>query len=285
MSQSTGNTAGPGTGADGLVVRSGRVQDKVVLLMGAGSCGPGFGNGRSSAIQYAREGARAVVCVDIVPAYGEETAAFIRNEGHDAVMMQADVTNSEAVEKVVAETIRRYGRIDVLHNNVGLTAMGGPIEESLESWHHIMDTNVTAHFIACKHVLPHMIKQGRGAIVNISSLAGLRVTPYPYSSYYASKAAVIHFSTHVAAQYARQGIRSNTICPGLMNTPLIHQQIASQYPSTEAMIEARDAMSPTGKMGEGWDIARAAVFLASDEAGFINGVVLPVDGGQHTIAR
>ncbi len=265
--------------------RRGRVQDKVVLLMGAGSCGPGFGNGRASAITYAREGARAVVCVDIVPAFGEETAAFIRNEGHEAVMMQADVTVNADVQRVVADTIARYGRIDVLHNNVGITAMGGPEEETLESWHHVMDTNVTAHFLAAKHVLPHMVRQGKGAIVNISSLAGLRVTPYPYSSYYASKAAVIHFSTHVAAQYARQGIRSNTICPGLMNTPLIHIQIAGQYPSTQAMIDARNAMSPTGRMGEGWDIAHAAVFLASDEAAFINGVVLPVDGGQHTIAR
>jgi NAD(P)-dependent dehydrogenase (short-subunit alcohol dehydrogenase family) len=263
----------------------GRVKNKVVLLMGAGSCGPGYGNGRASAIQYAREGARAVVCVDIVPASGEQTAAHIRDEGHDAIMMQADVTQADAVAQVVAQTIERYGQIDVLHNNVGITAMGGPVEESLESWHHVMDTNVTAMFIACKYVLPHMVAAQKGAIINISSLAGLRVTPYPYSSYYASKAAVIHFTTHVGLQYAKQGIRCNAIAPGLMNTPLIHSQIAGQYASTEEMIRARDAMSPTGRMGDAWDIARAAVFLASDEAKFINGVLLPVDGGQHGLAR
>jgi NAD(P)-dependent dehydrogenase (short-subunit alcohol dehydrogenase family) len=262
-----------------------RLHQKVVLVMGAGSCGPGFGNGRASAIQYAREGARAVVCVDIVPAAAEVTAGHIREEGHEAWMLQADVTQAKDVERVVAQTIERYGQIDVLHNNVGITAMGGPVEESLESWHHVMDTNITSMFLSCKYVLPHMMAQGRGAIVNISSLAGLRVTPYPYSSYYASKAAVIHFTTHVALQYAKQGIRCNAIAPGLMNTPLIHQQIAGQYASPEEMCRARDAMSPTGKMGDGWDVAHAAVFLASDEAKFVNGVVLPVDGGQHALAR
>ena len=264
---------------------AGRVEGKVVLVMGAGSCGPGIGNGRASAILYAREGAEAVVCVDIVRAAAEETAAMIAAEGGLALVHEADVTNAAQVEALVAEVIARHGRIDVLHNNVGLTAMGGPIEESLESWHHIMDTNVTAMFIAAKHVLPHMLKAGKGAIVNITSLAGIRVTPYPYSSYYASKAAVVHLTTHLGLQYAKQGIRANSIAPGLMNTPLIHQQIAGQYPSTEDMVRARDAMSPTGRMGEGWDIAHAAVFLASDEARFINGVVLPVDGGQHALMR
>lgn len=265
--------------------RQGRVHNKVVLVMGAGSCGPGFGNGRASAIQYAREGASAVVCVDIVKDRAQETADFIQKEGFQALVLQADVSQAKEVEQVVQQTHQQFGRIDVLHNNVGITAMGGPVEESLESWHHVMDTNVTAMFLACKFVLPQMVAQGSGAIINISSLAGIRVTPYPYSSYYASKAAVIHFSTHVALQYAKQGIRCNAIAPGLMNTPLIHQQIAGQYASAEEMIAARDAMSPTGKMGTAWDIARAAVFLASDEAAFINGVVLPVDGGQHALAR
>jgi NAD(P)-dependent dehydrogenase (short-subunit alcohol dehydrogenase family) len=266
-------------------MRSPRLDQKIVLVMGAGSCGPGFGNGRASAIQYAREGARAVVCVDIVAEAAEVTAAHIRAEGFEAWVLQADVTQADAVARVVAQTHERFGRIDVLHNNVGITAMGGPVEESLESWHHVMDTNITSMFLSCKFVLPHMVRQASGAIVNISSLAGMRVTPYPYSSYYASKAAVIHFTSHVALQYAKQGIRCNAIAPGLMNTPLIHQQIAGQYDSPEEMCRARDAMSPTGKMGDGWDVAHAAVFLASDEAKFVNGVVLPVDGGQHALAR
>ena len=262
-----------------------RVQDKVVLLMGAGSSGPGFGNGRASAMQYAREGAAIVVCVDIRLPAAQETVELIRAEGGQAIAVQADITIADQVAVAVAKAHQQYGRVDVLHNNVGVTAMGGPIEESLDSWHHVMNTNATSVFLAAKFVLPLMLRQGHGAIVSIASLAGLRVTPYPYTSYYASKAAVIHMTTSIALQYAKQGIRANTIAPGLMNTPLIHQQIAGQYPSTEAMIAARDAMSPTGKMGDGWDIARAAVFLASDEAKFINGIVLPVDGGQHALAR
>ena len=276
-----------------------RMQGKVVLVMGAGSVtaasstrgtdaesGAGFvGNGRASAIVYAREGAAMVVCVDIVRAAAEETVRMIVAEGGRAEVQQADVTNASQVEALVADLIARHGCIDVLHNNVGITAMGGPVEESLESWHHVMDTNVSAMFIAAKYVIPHMLKAGRGAIVNISSLAGIRVTPYPYTSYYASKAAVVHLTTHLGLQYAKQGIRANSIAPGLMNTPMVHQQIAGQYPSIDAMEAARDAMSPTGKMGDGWDIAHAAVFLASDDAKFINGIVLPVDGGQHALMR
>jgi NAD(P)-dependent dehydrogenase (short-subunit alcohol dehydrogenase family) len=265
--------------------KAGRVQDKVVLLMGAGSCGPGYGNGRASAIQYAREGAAAVVCVDINLEAAEVTAAQIRKEGGAAEAMQADVTQAAQVSDLVATVHRFHGRIDILHNNVGITAMGGPVEESLESWHHVLNTNATSVFLSAKYVLPFMLARGKGAIISIASLAGLRITPYPYTSYYASKAAVVHMTSSIALQYAKHGIRANTIAPGLMNTPLIHQQIAAQYSSTEAMIAARDAMSPTGKMGDGWDVAHAAVFLASDEARFINGIVLPVDGGQHALAR
>ncbi len=268
-----------------------RMNDKVVLVMGAGSvvaasfASPLIGNGRASAILYAREGAAMVVCVDIVGAAAEETVRMIGAEGGKAEAHEADVTSARQVEALVAGVIARHGRIDVLHNNVGITAMGGPVDETLESWHHVMDTNVSAMFIAAKYVIPHMVKAGRGAIVNISSLAGIRVTPYPYTSYYASKAAVVHLTTHLGLQYAKQGIRANSIAPGLMNTPMVHQQIASQYPSIDAMVRARDAMSPTGKMGDGWDIAHAAVFLASDDAKFINGIVLPVDGGQHALMR
>jgi NAD(P)-dependent dehydrogenase (short-subunit alcohol dehydrogenase family) len=265
--------------------KAGRVQDKVVLLMGAGSCGPGMGNGRASAIQYAREGATVVVCVDIHREAAELTANLISQEGLSAEVMQADVTQPVQVADLVAEVHRRHRRIDVLHNNVGITAMGGPVEETLASWHHVLETNATSVFLSAKYVLPIMLAQAKGAIISIASLAGLRITPYPYTSYYASKAAVVHMTSSIALQYARAGIRANTIAPGLMNTPLIHQQIAGQYASPEAMIAARDALSPTGKMGDGWDVAHAAVFLASDDAKFINGIVLPVDGGQHALAR
>ena len=280
---------------------SGRMSRKVVLVMGAGSSGPGVGNGRASAILYAREGATAVVCVDIDLASAQETVRMIEAEvgaseprqpaqvnersAARAIALQGDVADAVRVEAIVAEVMQRYGQIDVLHNNVGITAMGGPVDESIESWHHVMDTNVTAMFLAVKYVLPHMLQAGKGAIVNIASLAGIRVTPYPYTSYYASKAAVVHMTTSIGLQYAREGIRANAIAPGLMNTPMVHKQIAGQYASPEAMVKARDAMSPTGKMGDAWDVAHAAVFLASDDARFINGVVLPVDGGQHALIR
>lgn len=258
-----------------------RLKDRVALMFGAGCCAPGIGNGRATAMAYAREGAR-LVAVDNNREAAEETARMIRAEGGQAVAVTGDVTEAAQVNAAVAAAREAFGgRIDILHNNVGITSMGGPVEESLESWEHVMRSNLTGAFLTCKAVLPVMIEQGKGAIVNISSLAAIRYTGYPYSSYYASKAGLNHFTIGLALQYARQGIRANVIMPGLMNTPLIHQQISGQYESTEAMMKARDEACPMGQMGTPWDIAMAAVFLASDESKFITGVCLPVDGGQH----
>ena len=255
-----------------------RLQDRVALVFGAGSSGPGWGNGKATAVTFAREGAK-VIGVDINPAAAAETCAIIQGEGHHGESMVADVCSTEQVEAVVRDVTARYGRIDILHNNVGITAMGGPIEESLESWEHVMQTNLTGMFLTCKHVLPVMLAQGRGAIVNVSSLAAIRYSGYPYSSYYASKAGVNQFTVGLALQYAKQGIRANVIMPGLMNTPLIYKQISGQYKSTEEMVKARDAAAPMGRMGTGWEVANAALFLASDEASYITGACLPVDGG------
>lgn len=257
-----------------------RLKDKVAIVMGAGSVGPGWGNGKATAVLFAREGAK-VIAVDRNPQAAEETRAIIESEGGTALAMTADITRSEDVKRVVDETVAAFGRIDVLHNNVGVTEMGGPIEASEESWHRVLDTNLTGIFLSCKHTLPVMLRQKAGAIVNISSLAAIRYTGYPYISYYAAKAGVNNFTTALALHYARDGIRANAIMPGLMNTPLIYQQISGQYASPEDMVKARDAACPMGKMGTGWDIAYAALFLASDEAKFITGVCLPVDGGQH----
>ena len=257
-----------------------RLKDKVAIVMGAGSVGPGWGNGKATAVLFAREGAK-VIAVDRNPQAAEETRAIIESEGGTALAMTADITRSEDVKRVVDETVAAFGRIDVLHNNVGVTEMGGPIEASEESWHRVLDTNLTGIFLSCKHTLPVMLRQKAGAIVNISSLAAIRYTGYPYISYYAAKAGVNNFTTALALHYARDGIRANAIMPGLMNTPLIYQQISGQYASPEEMVKARDAACPMGKMGTGWDIAYAALFLASDEAKFITGVCLPVDGGQH----
>ena len=255
-----------------------RLENRVALVMGAGSVGPGWGNGKASAAAYAREGA-IVMAVDVNLAAAEETASIIAGEGGRSEAFVCDVTNEAAVRSLVETIMARHGRIDILHNNVGTTKMGGPPDISLDDWHRQLDINVTGAFLACKFVIPIMQAQKKGVITNISSAAGLRYTGYPYASYYAAKGAVNQFTVGLALQYARDGIRCNAILPGLMDTPLIHQQITGQYADTEAMMAARHAASPTGRMGTGWDIANAAVFLASDEAAYINAVCLPVDGG------
>ncbi|WP_375459043.1 SDR family NAD(P)-dependent oxidoreductase [uncultured Enterovirga sp.] len=258
--------------------RGTRLAGKIALVFGAGSVGPGWGNGKATAVTFARQGA-TVICIDINPAAADETVAIIAGEGGTASPGTCDVTSSDSVAKLVAEAITSHGRIDILHNNVGFAQMGGPIELDEAAWHKTIDLNLTSCFLTCKHVLPHMLQQGGGAIVNVSSIAAVRYTGYPYVAYYAAKAAVNNFTTGLALQYARQGIRVNAIMPGLMNTPLIFQQISGQYDSPEDMVRARDAACPSGRMGTAWDIANAALFLASDEAGYVTGVSLAVDGG------
>lgn len=255
-----------------------RLDDKVAIVFGAGSVGPGWGNGKATAVLFAREGAR-VVCVDVKRAAAQETVEIILGEGGRASAAACDVTRSQAVKAVVDEAVEAHGRIDVLHNNVGYATMGGPIELDEEAWRRTLDLNVTSCFLTCKHVLPHMLARRTGAIVNVSSIAAVRYTGYPYAAYYAAKAAVNNFTMGLALQYAKDGIRVNAIMPGLMNTPLIYQQISGQYVDAEDMVRARDAACPTGRMGTAWDVAKAAVFLASDDAAYITGVSLPVDGG------
>ena len=255
-----------------------RLDNKVAIVFGAGSVGEGWGNGKATATLFAREGAR-VVCVDIKREAADETVGIITREGGMASTATCDVTNSEQVRAVVDAVVAEHGRIEVLHNNVGYATMGGPIELDEAAWHRTIDLNVTSCFLTCKHVLPHMLRQGGGAIVNVSSIAAVRYTGYPYAAYYAAKAAVNNFTMGLALQYAAQNIRVNAIMPGLMNTPLIFQQISDQYADAAAMVAARDAACPTGRMGTAWDIAKAALFLASDEAAYITGISLPVDGG------
>ena len=257
---------------------TGRVDGRVALVFGAGSSGPGWGNGKAAAALYAREGA-LVVAVDLDRKAAEETAAIIADEGHAALALSADVTRSADIKAIVEEVMQRHGRIDILHNNVGITEMGDPVEATEESWDRVMAVNLKSVFLACKHVLPVMKAQQKGAIVNISSLAAVTVNAYPYFSYYASKSGLNHLTRALAVRYAPFGIRANAIMPGLMDTPLIYRQIAGQYADTEAMVKARNAMSPMGFMGDAFDVARAALFLVSDEARYITGVCLPVDGG------
>ncbi len=259
---------------------AGRVQGKVAFVTGAGSAGPGWGNGKAAAALYAREGA-SVFAIDINGAALDETLAAIRAEGGRAEGCVADVTKNDSVREAVARCRAAFGRIDILHNNVGTYETGGPEEATEESWDRIHDINLKSAFLACKHVLPIMAAQGGGAIVNISSIASIRWGGVPYLSYYTSKAALNAFSRMVARQYARRKIRSNTILAGLIDTPQIRSNLLAGL-APDAQQEAlrqRDKRVPIGRMGSAWDIAKAALFLASDDAEYITGAEIVVDGG------
>jgi len=262
---------------------AGRLDGKVALVFGAGSSGPGWGNGKAVAVAYAREGAR-VACIDLRAAAADETAGIIAAEGNSAIALAADVTSLASVEAAVARAMAEYGRIDILHNNVGAAIAGGPLDLDEARFQAAMDLNLGSVHRTLRAVLPVMLAQGSGAIVNVSSLAAIRWTGYPYFAYYAAKAAVNQATVAVALQYAAQGIRANCIMPGLIDTPLIYKQISGNYDSVEEMVVARNKAVPLGRMGSAWDIAHAAVFLASDEAKFITGVCLPIDGGQSCSA-
>jgi NAD(P)-dependent dehydrogenase (short-subunit alcohol dehydrogenase family) len=256
-----------------------RVKGKVVIVTGSGSVGPGWGNGKASAVLYAREGAR-VFAVDVNPEAVEETRSIITGEGGDCTAHVADVTDTAAVAAMVAACVVRYGRIDVLHNNVGIVAVGGPVELAEDQWDRLLAVNLKSMFLTCKHVLPVMEAQGSGAIVNISSVAAIRYTGYPSVAYGASKGGVNQLTQQIAAQYAPKGIRANCVLPGLMNTPMIVEPLKLAYGEGgyEEMVRKRDAMCPMGRMGTAWDVAHAALFLASDEACYVSGAELVVDG-------
>lgn len=256
------------------------MQGKTVLVFGAGCKSGGWNNGKAAAVAYARAGA-AVACADIDAQAAAQTAECIAAEHGQALALQADVTDLASVRAATAQALAHFSRIDVLHNNVGVTHMGGPVELEETNFRLSLELNLGSVYRTAKSVLPHMIERRTGVIINISSLASLGWTGYPYFAYAAAKAAVNQATANIAMQYARHGIRANCVAPGAIDTPLIYQQIASQYASVDAMIAARNRMVPLGHMGDPWDIANASVFLASDQAKFITGVCLPVDGGQH----
>lgn len=257
---------------------AGRLQNKVALVFGAGSIGPGWGNGKATAVLYAREGARLAI-VDSNPSAVEETAGLIRSEGGDCLTLVADVTNARQVETAVDATVHHFQRIDILHNNVGFASLGGPVELSEEVWDKAIDLNLKSMFLTCKYVLPVMVRQGAGAIVNISSISSLSWLGSSYVSYAAAKAGVNQLSRAIAMEYARKGIRCNVVLPGLMHTPTAHAVFNSQFANSAELIRKRNELCPTGQMGDAWDVAHASLFLASDEAKYVNGVLLPVDGG------
>jgi len=240
-----------------------------------------MGNGRATTLRFAQEGAK-VLAVDRDFASAEETAAMVRQEGGVCVPFAADVTKEATLLAAIAAAHEQWGRIDVLHNNVGVSIAGGdapPTEITEEAFDRVCAINLRGTVMACKHVLPIMRAQRSGAIVNISSAAA--VENYPLVAYKATKAAMVAYTKQIAIQNAEYGVRANVILPGLMDTPMAVDTRARHMGKSRAEVAAmRDAKVPLRKrMGTAWDVANAALFLASDEANFITGVALPVDGG------
>ncbi len=259
---------------------SARLRDKVAIVTGAGAVGPGWGNGRATAVLFAREGARVLV-VDRDEEAAQETASLIEAEDGACRVHLCDVTDTDQVRGMVEACVAAFGRLDILVNNVGGSVPGGPVELSEEAWEGQLTFNLTSAYLGCKHALPVMEAQGSGAIVNISSIAGLRFLGNHHAAYAAAKAGLVQFTKAVGVQYAARGVRCNSISVGLMHTPLVEVRLAAQYAEGEAdaLIAKRHAQVPMGHMGDGWDVAYAALYLASDEAKYVTAADLVVDGG------
>ena len=254
--------------------RTPRLAGKVAIITGAGSSGPGVGNGKAAAILFAREGAQ-VLLVDIAPERAEETLAIIQAEGGEAAVFAADVTRAEDCRRMVEAAIDRYGRLDVLDNNVGISRRGSVLEIREEDWDYVMAVNVKSIVLASKYAIPQMRESGGGSIINISSIAGLRAhSSTPYTT---SKAAVQGLTISMAADHGPEGIRVNCIAPGLVYSPMVAPRMDAD------LREIRKNAAPLRTEGDSWDIGYAALFLASDESRWINGVILPVDAGLTAV--
>ncbi|HYZ64993.1 MAG TPA: SDR family NAD(P)-dependent oxidoreductase [Acetobacteraceae bacterium] len=254
---------------------------RVAIVTGAGSVGPGWGNGKATSVLLARAGA-SVFLIDLVPASAAETEDIIRDEGGTGVAHACNMLVAAEVEAAVQSCVSQFGRVDILVNNVGGSHPGTPVDMPEQVWDEQIDYNLKTAFLGCKYVLPLMEAQGSGAIVNIASVAGLRILAgRSHVAYTASKAGVIAFSKSVAITYAKQGIRCNTVVPGLMHTPLVEHRLTRQLGANDAaaLIAKRHAQVPMGHMGDAWDVAHAVRFLVSDEAKYITAAELVVDGG------
>lgn len=258
-----------------------RLKGKVAIVTGAGCVGPGWGNGRAVAVLFALAGAR-VFAVDRDLAAMDETLRRVREAGGDVTPYACDVTDSAAVAAMVAACVDVYGRVDVLVNNVGGSAAGGAVALPEDRWDAQLDLNLKSVFLTSKYVIPEMEKVGGGAIVNTASTSGIRFTGSPQVGYAASKAGVIHFGRVTAVEYAPKGIRVNTVVPGQLHTPMVEVRLAGQRTggNVDALLDSRLKRIPLGFMGDGRDTAYAALFLASDEARFVTGTEIVVDGGM-----
>jgi NAD(P)-dependent dehydrogenase (short-subunit alcohol dehydrogenase family) len=260
----------------------GRLDGKIAIVVGAGSIGPGWGNGKATAVTFAREGAQ-VFCVDRNAAAAEETAGIIASEGGRASAFTADASRGEDLAAMVAACLEAYGRIDVLDNNVGIAETGSVTDVAESDWDRVFAINLKSAYLAMKHVIPVMVEQGGGSIINISSIAAIRHLGISYVTYATTKAAMNQLTRTTAVEFAAKKVRVNAILPGLMKTPMVEHSagLAASYAKgdVEAMWRARDAQVPMGHMGDAWDVANAALFLASDESKYVTGIELVVDGG------
>lgn len=259
---------------------AGRLDGKVAIVTGAGAVGPGWGNGRATAVLFAREGARVVI-VDRDRDAAEETARIIVGEGGACRVFAADALDEAAMAGMVAQSAREFGRIDVLHHNVGGSIPGGPEQMGVEEFRGQLDLNLTSAFIAARVVLPVMVAQGAGVITTVGSIGGLAHLGHHHVGYSASKAGLVQFTRQIAVQYGPSGIRCNTIIPGMMDTPLLAVRVSKQKgrKSLDELREEAKTRVPLGRRGDAWDVAHAALFLASEEAKYITGTELLVDGG------
>jgi NAD(P)-dependent dehydrogenase (short-subunit alcohol dehydrogenase family) len=251
---------------------TGRLAGKVAVVTGAGSRGEGIGNGKAASVLFAREGA-SVICADLIAARAAETVEMITAEGGTASVLECDVSHRDGAQQLAAAAIERYGRIDILQNNVGIPSNQGLDEITEDAWDNVMGVNVRSMVLAAQAVVPHMERAGSGSIINISSIAGLRAYPARSTAYTTSKAAVVGLTMALAGQLGGRRIRVNCIAPGQVYTPLVAERL------DEAGRERRATSGLIKDEGSAWDIGWAAVYLASDEARWVTGHVLTVDAG------